>query len=174
MKFFLKTGLFFIFMVFLVPNLAMGQFFDAENINVGKKAPDFTLKTLAGKDVTLTKFRDNKSAIVFFWATWCPHCREAMKELNQQSAHWEEKGIRLILIDLGEDPEDVRHYVEQHKIKSEVLLDIDSSLAESYGIIGVPTFYFLDKNGTIQAVEHELPKNYEEILFGKDVHNVGK
>ncbi len=149
-------------------SLGMGDIFDYQSVDVGKRAPDFTLKTLGGKSLNLTKFRDNKSAIIFFWATWCPHCRAALEGLNQESARLEAKGIKLVLIDLGEEPSDVRSYVEKNKIHHEVFLDVDSSLAESYGIIGVPTFYFLDKTGTIRAVEHELPQNYEEILLGKD------
>ncbi len=144
--------------------LAMGQFFEFENVNLNKAAPDFTLKTLDGKDVNMTKFREGKSAIIFFWATWCPHCREALKKLNEQRVDLENKGIKVLPVDLGENPAEVKDYVKRYKVGYEVFLDMDSVLAESYGLIGVPTLFFVDKDGIVKGVEHELPENFEEIL----------
>ena len=40
---------------------------------VGAKAPAFTLKTPAGKPVSLADFR-GKAVLLEFFATWCPHC----------------------------------------------------------------------------------------------------
>jgi len=147
---------------------ARAQFFFMQNPLVGQRAPDFTLKIYNGNKVNMTKLRDNKSAIIFFWATWCPHCREALQELNQNLKQFESKGIKIMLVDLGETEKAVRYYVERNKIGVTVFLDQDSSLAENYGIIGVPTFIFVDQRGIVKAVEHSLPDNYEEILSVKN------
>ena len=117
----------------------------------------------------MTKYRDGKSAIVFFWATWCPHCREALKELNGQAAQLEEKGIKVLLVDIGESAAEVNEHVTRNKINFEVFLDTESTLSEPYGIIGVPTFFFLNDKGIVNAVEHALPDNYEEILLKSEV-----
>ena len=146
---------------------ARAQFFFMENPLVGQRAPDFTLKTFNGGKVNMTKFRDNKSAILFFWATWCPHCREALKDLNKNRAGIEGKGIKLMLVDMGEGEKEVRRYVERNKIGSTIFLDQESSLAELYGVVGIPTFVFVDSQGMVKAVEHAVPENYEEILAGK-------
>ncbi len=148
------------------PSHASGQFFFFQNPLEGKEAPDFTLKTLTGKEINLAKFRDGNPAIIFFWATWCPHCREQLVELNKQTAEIEKKGIKLILVDLDEDIRPVRSYVERHNVKIEVALDPDSAVADQYGIVGVPTFYFIDKAGMIKSVTHEFPANYGEVLGG--------
>ena len=146
---------------------ARAQFFFMENPLVGKTAPDFTLPTFNGGKVNMTKFRDNKSAILFFWATWCPHCREALKDLNKNRAEIEGKGIKLMLVDIGEGEKEVRRYVERNKIVSTIFLDQESSLSDLYGVVGIPTFVFVDSKGMVKAVEHELPENYEEILAGR-------
>ncbi len=156
--------LLFILLVPLGASLAVGQFFEMENINIGKKAPDFTLNTLGGKKVNLTEYRHGQKAIIFFWATWCPHCREALKELNKMGDELGKKGIKTLLVDLSEGMPLVRSYVEKNKINFDVFLDEDGSLAESYGIIGVPTFFFVNQKGVVQAVEHYLPENFESIL----------
>ena len=131
---------------------------------VGKPAPDFTLDTLQEKKVDMTQYRAGHDAIIFFWATWCPHCREQIKELNAHAADIAQKGIKILLVDIGEEEGLVRAHAERHQIKMDVFLDRDSSVSETYRIIGVPTFYFVDKKGIIKDVDHALPEHYEELF----------
>ena len=140
------------------------QWLEAQNPGIGQKAKDFTLKTLRAKKINMTKFRAGKSAIIFFWATWCPHCRGQLVELNVKRKEIETKGIKIILVDLGESKEQVRSYIERNKINLEVFLDEDESLSEEYQIEGVPTLVFIDQDGVTKEVKHYLPENYEEIL----------
>ena len=148
---------------------ASGQLFFMEDQNVGHKAPDFTLDTLQGKNVNMTQYRDGKSAIIFFWATWCPHCRVALKNLNTNAEYLEKKGIKIILVDLGESSDEVSEHLLKNRINFNAFLDRNSSLSEPYGIIGVPTFFLVDDQGIVKAVEHTLPDNFEEILIKKEV-----
>jgi len=150
-----------------LPGNGWAQFFFLENPLVGEAAADFTLKTLDGKTVNMTQFRDDKSAIIFFWATWCPYCRAALKELNNEKDQIEEKGIKIILVDLGETESEVGRYIKANKIDLTVFLDEESFLNDPYAIIGVPTFVLVNSQGIVKAVEHALPPNYEEILVAK-------
>lgn len=151
--------------IYLFFNLtAQAQFYFMENKEIGMQAPDFTLKTLAGTNVNFTELRRGKGVIMFFWTTWCSHCRKAIKELGQKEREISEKGIRLVFIDTGEKRQVVEKYLEAHKIKVDVLLDEKSSVAVSYGIVGLPTFVFVDETGIIKAIQHRLPDNYETIL----------
>ena len=49
--------------------------------SVGKKAPDFTLKTNKGKNLRLNDFR-GKVVMINFWATWCAPCRKELPYLD--------------------------------------------------------------------------------------------
>ena len=151
----------------LNPSHAGAQsFFDFfQNQNIGKAAPDFTLRNLKGEDVNMTKYRDGKKAIIFFWATWCPHCRVALKKSIQDKSEIEKKEIKLILVDLGEEEAEVQSHVKRNNIDLDIFLDKENSLAEPYGLIGVPTFYFINQEGFVQAIEHSLPQNYDELLL---------
>lgn len=144
---------------------ARAQFFFTPNSLVGEAAPDFTMKNLEGEKLSLNQYRDGKSAVIFFWATWCPHCRRALQGLNQNAHEFEDKGIKLILVDLGETAEEVGAYLKKTNMNLNVFLDEDTSLAETYGIIGVPTFLLVNKDGIVKQIDHTLPENYEEILL---------
>lgn len=146
-------------------SLAIAQsFLTVDNDVVGKEAPSFTLKTLSGEAVSLSKTRAGKKTILFFWATWCPHCRAALNAISQDPEQFERKGIKFILVNLGETREIVQRYAEKNNVKFPVFLDESSALVDSYGLGGVPTFFFIDEKGIVQAVRYSLPENYEEIL----------
>lgn len=146
------------------PTQAMGQLPFFGNSLMGKTAPDFTLKSLKGETVNFSKAREGQRAIIFFWATWCPHCRTALKELNDDYDNIQKKNIKLFLVDLGEDARDVGAYATARNIKADILLDETSSLSQEYSIIGVPTFVFVDEKGIVTTVEHAFPSNYDELF----------
>jgi len=143
---------------------ASSQMFMFENPLVGEKAPDFTLKNLAGKDVNYQTLVKGKNSIIFFWATWCPHCREAMKEFNGRKEEFKSRNVEMVLVDVDEDPQKVASHVKRHNIAFDVLFDRDSAVSEEYGVIGFPTFVFVDKKGIVKDVQHELPEDYEELF----------
>jgi len=147
---------------------ARGQFLFFRNPMTGQKASDFQLRTTDGNVASFNEMREDRPAIIFFWATWCPHCREQLRVLDSQRLFLEEKDIRIILVDLGEDGRKVRSYLTRGNLSHEVLLDEDSQVSSDYKVMGVPTYFFVDREGIIQAVEHVLPENYAEFLCGAD------
>lgn len=158
--------LIFLTVVFFNPLTASAQFFFMENEDVGKKVKDFTLKIVNGEEMNLEKYRAGKKAIVFFWATWCPHCRAALEELSENKNAIKKKGIKIIPVDVGEKEGIVIKYMEKNNIQFSVFLDEDSEVAETYGLIGVPTFYFINKKGIVTDVQHSLPEDLEKAFSG--------
>ena len=146
---------------------AQAQLLMMKNPLIGKPVPEFKLETLSGLETSLSDSRGGKKAIVFFWATWCPHCRAAIKELNRDRERIEQEGIKIVVVDVGESPRDVKSYVNKNKIGLEVFLDEEETVSEQFGIIGVPTFFFVNEAGVIKDVQHHLPDDYGTILSAK-------
>ncbi len=130
----------------------------------GQKAPDFTLKDTDGNKYSFSKARDGKKAILFFWATWCPHCRTQIKDLQSTHQAIAEQNIELVLIDLGEGERQVRSYLKQNSVTLPILLDEDGSVGEEYGVFGLPTFIFVNEAGNVASVAHDLPDDFEEFF----------
>lgn len=142
----------------------MGQFYFQENEGIGKPVKDFTLPVVGGTATSFAQFRGTDKAIIFFWATWCPHCRRELGNLAQKKEELAQKGIKIALVDIGEDEAAVKQYLQKNKVDFTVFLDQETAVAESYNVAGVPTFYLIDKQGIVRDVQYSLPPNYDEIL----------
>ncbi|MBF0483551.1 MAG: TlpA family protein disulfide reductase [Candidatus Omnitrophica bacterium] len=150
----------FLFTFFTFSQNVFAQFFPFDESSVtGQKAKNFSVPTMSGSTLTVneTLFK-NKTTLMFFWATWCPHCREALQDLKGRLAELKDKKVQVILIDLGEDAGKVKQYLGNVKVDVDSGLDLDNSVAEQYGVVGIPTFVLVDATGTIKSVEHALPE----------------
>lgn len=160
MRNFFKVTVLAALLVGMIVPVARAQFFFMEHPLVGKKAPDFELDNMEAQKQSFSKMTANKNAILFFWATWCPHCREQINELSSKKEQLKTDGIVLTLVDLGEDPQLVQSYLEKNKLDFSVLLDTAGTVAEDYKVMGIPTFVFVDKAGTVRGVENGIGDDY--------------
>jgi thiol-disulfide isomerase/thioredoxin len=115
----------------------------------GKAAPDFTVRDLAGKETRLSDLK-GKVALVNFWATWCPPCREevpSMAELNRLMAG---KPFQMLAISIDEGgKEAVEAFFRQANTSLPAYLDSNGTIGKMYGITGVPETFVIDRNGVI-------------------------
>ena len=131
---------------------------------IGQAAVEFNLPMALGGEKSLTRAREGKKAVVLFWATWCPHCREEIARVNENAEAIGQKGIKILLVDLGETPGEVAAYLQHNKINLDSFVDADNSLQEPYQLVGVPTLVFIDEDGLIRGMTHGFPSNYEELF----------
>ncbi len=163
MKLLLK--IFILTAVLIVVIKSCSPFLGIQNPLVGQLAPDFTLQSTIGQEVNMTQYRSGHPALIFFWATWCPHCRKQLKELTQNRQAIEANGFKIILVDVGESLQKVLEYTDANSISLDVFLDESTETAGKYEIVGVPTFFFINGEGTILDVTNVLPDDIQEILL---------
>ena len=165
MKLLLK--IFVLTAAFLIIIKSCSPFLGVDNPLSGQLAPDFTLETTSGQEVNMTQYRGGQPAIIFFWATWCPHCRKQLKELTQNRQAIEANGIVLILVDVGESLQKVSEYINANNISFDIFIDESTETANAYEIVGVPTFFFINREGFIIDVKNILPDDYQKILLDR-------
>jgi thiol-disulfide isomerase/thioredoxin len=118
---------------------------------VGTDAPDFKLTTLDGKTVELSKLR-GKPVFIDFWATWCEPCRRALPH-TQKLADKYGKDAHILAVNLKEDPDAVRQFLQSNNYTFTVPMDTDGSVAAQYRVRGIPHFVLIDAQGKIQFVQ---------------------
>jgi len=116
----------------------------------GDVAPDFELLDLRGNAVRLSGFR-GAVVLVNFWATWCTSCREEMPSLNALNASVSGTPAFSVLTVLYQDsPETAADYLEKNGYALPVLVDSKGSVAESYGLTGVPETFLIGRDGVLR------------------------
>ena len=54
-------------------------------------------------------------------------------------------------MDVGENHETVQAFAQNQGLTFPILLDENGSVARKYGVQGIPTSFFIDRQGVIQA-----------------------
>ncbi len=128
----------------------------------GKPAPDFKLKTLDGKEVSLSDYR-GKVVLINFWATWCPPCREEMPLFKRVYERYKNKGFEILAVSTDTSVDPVKKFVKEYRLDFPVLLDTDN-ISSLYGIQGLPTSFLIDREGKIVKVRLGKYKEIESDL----------
>jgi thiol-disulfide isomerase/thioredoxin len=109
-------------------------------IPAGNQAPSFFLSSLSGQQFFLSKHvgakakAELKSPIVMsFFATWCLHCKEEIQLLHELQAQYPE--VKFLLVNVEEDYELVKKYIEANEITLDILMDRYSVVAKKYGVV---------------------------------------
>jgi thiol-disulfide isomerase/thioredoxin len=115
---------------------------------VGTEAPDWTLKTPDGKEVSLKSLR-GRVVILDFWATWCGPCRMAMPALQKLHERFKDKPVSVFGVNQGERrPVDVPAFAKQNNLTYGQLLN-GETVARLYRVTGIPCFYIIGPDGKI-------------------------
>jgi len=117
-----------------------------------KAARDFTVPTPAGKSLRLADYR-RKVIFLNFWATWCPPCKEEMPSMERLYQRYKEKGFVVLAISVDtEGAQVVAPFVKEHKLTYPIGLDPKMTLAQAYGVRGLPASFLVDKKGNLTAL----------------------
>ncbi|MGE5431332.1 MAG: redoxin domain-containing protein, partial [Syntrophomonadaceae bacterium] len=118
------------------------------------KAPDFKLKDLEGKEVSLSSLK-GKTVILDFWATWCGPCRASFPGMKKAVEKYSSNpNVRFLFLDTRERVEDKKKnaadFIAKNQYPFYVLLDTESKVNELYRVPGIPTKFVIDKDGVIR------------------------
>ncbi len=114
-------------------------------VPLGKLAPNFTVKTLAGEKRSLADFK-GKVVMIDFWATWCPPCRKGLPETQALAKAYGDKGLAVLAIS-DEDAKTVSPFIKSNHYTFPAYLDAGSKMSATYKIEAIPTVIIIDKTG---------------------------
>jgi peroxiredoxin len=148
----------------------LGSIIDCEEytgggFKAGDPAPDFHFQNADGQTVALSDFR-GEVVLINFWAYWCGPCVYEMPFIQQVYEEWQEKGLVLLSIHIGEDAEKAASFIEEYNLSFPVLMDIEGIVATQYGATSIPTTFLIDKEGLIQGIKVGRFSSVEEIEGG--------
>ena len=122
----------------------------AHAVEVGATAPDFTLPTLGVMGpIKLSSLR-GKIVLVDFWASWCAPCREAMPQYEKLYYQARRDDFEIIAVNLDEEREDAVDFLAVHPVTFPIALDPAGSVPPTFGLVGMPSSYLLDRNGVVR------------------------
>ena len=117
---------------------------------VGDAAPAFDATDIEGRQVSPAQLQ-GRPVWLMFVATWCTGCRTEMPDVQAAvAAHGDD--IQVVVVYVGEGLPTVRSYSERVGNDFTQVADQDQAVSASYGIMGVPSHFFIDADGVVQQV----------------------
>jgi thiol-disulfide isomerase/thioredoxin len=119
----------------------------------GFAAPDFTLETLDGPQLTLSELRGHP-VMLNLWASWCLPCRVEMPAIERVYQRHREDGLVVVGLNVtSQDSEAAaRLFVQEFGLSFPIVLDRDGAASARYELMGLPSTYFIDREGIIRQV----------------------
>ncbi len=124
----------------------------AASIKSGEPAPDFSVKNLDGKSLTLTNLK-GKIVVLDFWATWCGPCIGEIPGMIELSKTYADKNdVVIISVSLDADEAKLRSFVKERKMKWHHVFGQSGNAnqtADAYGVVAIPSMFVIDRQGKI-------------------------
>ncbi len=138
-----------------------------ESTTVGAPAPDFTLRDLDGRNVTLSDRLGKDVILLNFWATWCVPCGAEMPHLEALYQANKQKGFVILSIAM-DGPETVAQVgptARRYGISFPVLLDEETRVVGVYNPKRTaPLSVLIDKKGQIARVRNGYNAGDEKLV----------
>jgi len=183
-----------LFLLLLIPFLQTLSVKAATNrtadTSLNQPAPDFQLRDMNGKTVSLADYK-GKTLIIDFWATWCIPCRNSFPAVKMAVEKYRnDPNVKFLFIDTRETEAGyqklAKKFLADNHYPFYTVFDEKSddgkmnAIFKKYVMPGIPTKYFIDRNGTIkyqsvgynpsqttQQTAAEIEETIEKVKAGK-------
>jgi len=134
-------------------------------VKVGAEVPTF-----AGYDAkdafvrSKTLLAEAKSGmIISFFATWCGPCKQGMPVIERNVG--EREGWKAVFIDLGEEPQKVKPFLDEINVQGTVVYDKNGMIGKRYGVgNSLPKTFIVAADGTVRTIFVTEGKDFDEKL----------
>lgn len=143
----------------------------SDNVQPGKRAPDFTAADINGQAVTLGDYK-GKYVLLDFWASWCAPCREADPHLVDIYNKYKAKGLVIIgIADNDQSPEAWKNAIAKDKLDQwpNILSGTGTSddINDRYAVHFIPTRILIDPSGKIVGRVGDNNNVHADVLLDR-------
>ena len=117
---------------------------------VGDQPPDFQATAIDGSAVSLAALRGQPTWLTF-GASWCPDCRAESPDIQAAHATYGPRGLAIVGV-FDEDAAAAKAYAERVGFTFPLVADERGTIANAYGVYGIPIHFFVGRDGTIREV----------------------
>ena len=113
---------------------------------LGQAAPDFTLPSTTGKDVTLSKLRGRTVVLYFYPKDETPGCTKEACDFRDHTTDLEQAGVVVLGVS-NDGLESHQHFRQKEKLPFPLLADVDAKVSKLYGVYGRQSVYGIPYTG---------------------------
>lgn len=147
--------------------------------SVGTPAPDFTLPSTSGTDVTLSKLRGRNVLLAFFPLAFTKVCTQEMCSFTEDYSRFRDANTVVLPISVDSIPT-LREFKSKERLSVDLLSDFKREVSRSYGTLLEDKFFsnrayvLIDSNGVVRwAFSEETPstrRENQELLAQLETH----
>jgi peroxiredoxin len=133
------------------------------------EAPDFTLPTMTGTEITLSELQGTP-VVLNFWAIRCPPCRQELPYFDTVARQNVDKAT-ILTVNLEDSTSQIEQFFSNSEVSFIVALDKNAQMTSSYATGYIPTTFLVDSQGIVRyakvgafASEEQLQASLDLIL----------
>lgn len=108
------------------------------------------LRTSAGRGTLRLSDLRGYPVVLNFWASWCSPCRHEAAVLAS-AAEARRGTVIFVGVDVNDFTSDARRFLRAHRVPY-VAVNSGRSIADRFGLVGLPETFYLDRRGRIRDV----------------------
>lgn len=89
--------------------------------------------------------------VLVFWATYCPYCKEELKDVNKEYSKFTKKNIKVIALSTDLLKSTVENFLKTANYKFETYIAADD-IKKQFNVHFVPVTVIIDKNGDLHDI----------------------
>lgn len=130
----------------------------------GNMLPSFALTDFDNKDVTSDGLK-GKVILLDFWEVWCGPCVASMPKVQELEKRYAEKGLAVLGMMSEKEQLEVAKLMVKKRDISFPMLQSNAQTNKTFGVIGIPTYVLVDRNGIVRFTSEGFSEDLErEIL----------
>ena len=148
---------------------------NANNLNLGNSAPDFTLEDAYGSKYTLSDYNGKNPVVVYFYPKAnTPGCTTEACGIRDSWNKFEENNITVFGISV-DSKESIKKFIDDHSLNFPLLSDESKEVSKKYGVLnnlGLDSriTFIIDKNGKISDIIRDVDvSTHADTVFEKAI-----